>query len=249
MGIFRQFVYSKQGTELEFWQGLLDIITGLDENIRIQDHTGELTTVAAQFADRTSSSRAEFYCNFGNGIIFRMERAYSNNMRNDQVFYYDNTGSRVGAWWNGNFNVDTVATRSVFVAYIKSENFVWFGLAAYNSNLSGVYRAASRLTVDGNVYAKSIQSNNPMSGTFVGENSSAEFMPFFTYAEPSGTISYINKAIFVNGGVRQFETSNIMTCTNVSTFSTLSFNGRNYLAIGTNALLELTDEEDIVTEE
>lgn len=252
MGIFRQFVYAKNGTELEFWQGLLDIITSLDDGIRIEDANGDLTTVEAQLEDRTSASQATFYCNFGNGVIYRLGRAYSNNNRSDQVFIWDNLGSRTGAWWNGNYMIDDVATRSVFVAYIKSDNFVWFGISAWNSNISGIYRSATRLTIDGNVYAKSTQnnipipspSNNANNDTFVGENSSGIFAPFFTFADTAGNISYINKAIFINGGVKQFETEDIKTCSNVSLWSTIALpDGRNFLAVGNNAMVELDTEE------
>lgn len=253
MAIFKQFVYAKQGTEYDFWNGLFDIITGLDEGIRIEDANGNLTTVDAQLEDRTSASQATFYCNFGNGVIYRLGRAYSNNASTDQVFIRDNLGSLAGAWWNGRYMIDDVATRSVFVAYIKSENFVWFGISAFNSNISGINRAATRLKVNGNVYAKSTQNNIPVptpsnvpnNDTFIGENSSVVFAPFFNFAEEAGKISYINKAVFVNGGARQFETEEIKTCSNVPLWSSIALpDGKNYLAIGTNAMIELDAEEE-----
>jgi hypothetical protein len=242
---FAQFVYSKVSNELDWWQGLLDIVTGLDSGIQVKGPDRQPTTVAEQFADRTSAGRAQFYLDFGNNVVYRMERCYNNNQRSDQVLMFDNSGSRSNAWWNGSFDVDQIATRQVFVAYIKSENFVWFGITAWNGNLSGINRAASRLTVGDNVYAKSVSNNNPISGDFIGSNSTAaRFLTFFTYAETAGTLSYINKAIFISGGVKQFETEDILTCTTIPLFSTLSFNGRNYLAIGTNALLELKPEDE-----
>ena len=245
MAIFKQLSYAKTGTEYDFWQGILDIITDLDSNIRIEDASGNLTTVEAQLENRSSSYKAAFYLNFGNGIIYRLQRGYANNNRNDQIGSFDAGGGQNSYWWDGSFAIDDIGTRKTGIAYIKSPNFTWFGLCPWNGNVSGVGRSAARLTVGNEVYAKSVQYNVPINNVvFNGRNSAVTFASFFTYASPAGELDYLNKAIFMSGGQKAFETEDILTCSNVSTFSTLSFNGRSYLAIGPNALIELTDEEE-----
>ena len=72
MGEFRQFIYSNTGTEITFMEGLIDVLEDL--GLTCEDASGNPTTAAAQYADRTSASQATFYFNLGHDTRLCLQR-------------------------------------------------------------------------------------------------------------------------------------------------------------------------------
>ena len=79
MAEVRQYMYVNTGTEIDFMEGLVDLICGLDSTITVVDANGNPTTVAEQYVDRTSATTPEFRFSFGNGIYFAIKRNNTNN--------------------------------------------------------------------------------------------------------------------------------------------------------------------------
>lgn len=242
MAEVRQFSYSSNETEIEFMQGLIDLICGLDTDITCEDANGNETTAAAQFADLTSASKASFFFNFGNALRIEFRRGAANNANSSSYIIYNNTTNVKTLNFSSSSNLPTTsATRTFFVGYTKSSNVICFWLGQHNvSAFANTTYSFIRVKTSNDNYLGNIGSSGVMTSTLYNANSSATFVSALPYSCQSGYIDYIDSAKFISGGTKQFETSEIYSCSTISIFSSIALpNGKNYFAVGANALIEV----------
>ena len=242
MAEVKQFSYSSNGTEIEFMQGFINLICGLDTDITCEDASGNATTAAAQFADLTSASKASFFFNFGNTLRIEFRRGATNNANSSSYTIYNNTTNIKTMNFTSNANIPTAsATRTFFVGYTKSGNVICLWLGQHNvSALANATYSLIRVKTSNDNYLGNIGSSSVMTSTLYNANSSATFVSALPYYCQSGYIDYIGSAKFVSGGTKQFETSEIYSCSTISSFSSIALpNGKNYFAIGTNSIVEV----------
>ena len=247
MAIFRQFSYTNNGTEIEFAQGLIDLICGLDEGITCEDVNGDPTTAAAAYSDLTSASKATFVFNFGNNVKMKFERNSTNNSTaNGYKIYYTQSNSVNTYWFNNSSAVNATGARTYFISYIKSENLIvlWLGgfavVTVSNANFSAMILRNST-----NSFSALINNVNILNQTLVGGGKSVTYSPLFQYSAEAGKIDYVDHAPFISGGSKQFDTEEILSCSTVSQFSSIALpDGRNFFAISTNAMVEISEEEE-----
>lgn len=237
MAEFKQFTYTNNGTEIDFMQGLVDLICGLDDSITVEDANGNPTTVAEQYADLTSASTARFYVNFGNNQRLDMRRNFANSAgcRN---FVFNGYNALYSL---NNLGVMDRATRSFLVIYLKSENLLVFWIGAYNAtSISGAIASALVLKTTNDRFAN-VQTNvNVLNYNLVGSNSTVTYSPIFAYSAGAGNIDFAEKAIFVSGGVKAIETEDIKSCSTMPQFASIALpDGRNFFTIATNAMVEV----------
>ena len=218
---------------------------------RIEDADGNPTTVSAQYADRTSDSKSTVYFNFGGGLRLVLTRRSTNNS-GTRYFDFGAEGTYYGAInfcdAYGDVAIDTAFTRKAFVAYYKSDTAIilWLGSHAVGSlnYAGGIFLIIS--DTENNKYSGSVNNANSFSSlTLVGSNNvSAVFTRILTYNAGVGKIDYVEKAFYFSGGAKAFETEDIYACSTVNQWSSISLPNRgNYLAIDTNALIPIDDEE------
>ena len=116
---------------------------------------------------------------------------------------------------------------------------MWLG--SYNTNnINSTICSAALLKTSNDCFGVSVTGRNPLGAALVGNDSSAVYSPFFQYAADAGHIDFIEKSVFASGGTKVLETQSIKSCSTVPQFSSIALpNGKNYLAIGTNALVEV----------
>lgn len=246
MAIFRQFLYTNNGTEIEFMQGLVNLILGMGVDIKVEDASGNEITVADAYSDLTSATTATFYLNFGAGTRIKFMRGNHNAAAIDHFWISDAAESfRLKIYFGGDMYVGTTAARSFYVTYIKGENFFALWLGDYNiSSVSSSKLNFSRITNAGAKYFEFATGINPLSNNYSGNNISGKITSFLNYAASAGYIDYVDSAPFISGGTKQFETSEVKQCSTIPQFSSIALpNGKNYFAISTNAMIELTNDE------
>ena len=114
MAEFRQFAYTNTGTEIDFMEGLVDLICGLDSSITVVDVNGNPTTVAEQYEERSSTNIPQFIFEFGTGFNLGIKRNNSTNNSVDKIQVGVGSGTNIaynGSFWGGNFAIDAEATR------------------------------------------------------------------------------------------------------------------------------------------
>ena len=239
MGICRMFTYSSNGTEIEFMQGLIDLIC-LDTGITCEDESGNPTTAAEQFADLTSASTAKFYFNLGNGTRFQMVRN-ANNSSNCKSYLVDGTNIEYA-----DYSAPSATTYRAFnIFYYKSDNVVMFGMCDRRYTLpQNINRSFMIIKNEQEKFATRFSGTNYMGQTFSSNTATVTFSNIFSYQAGAGKIDYIDKSIFVSSGIKLFDCPDIKNCSNVSQWASISLpDGKNYLAVSANAMVELDAEE------
>lgn len=248
MGEFKQYMYSNSGTEIDFLQGLIDLICSLDDGITCVDSDGNETSAADQFADLTSDSKAKVLFNFGNGVTaFHLERSATNNAACN-YYYVSNYGHAVTYMASGSSTVETKTTREVQVAYYKSESFVWFAIVARanSSGLAGFTHWFGLIKHGTDRFVGFYDNNNYgiNSTTYTGNDMSCSLTNVLNYSAGTGKIDYFEHTPVFSSNVKQFDFDGICSCTTVPLWSSIALsNGKRYLALGTNLLVELDKEE------
>lgn len=242
MAIFKQFLYTNTGTEIDFMQGLIDLICGLDEDITVEDADGNPTTVAAQYADLTSASTANFYFNFGNGQKMRLRRNFANNAGCRNFVLY---GRNSVLYSLNDLGVIAEGTRSFLIVYLKSENFIALWIGAYNDiSIANTKGSALVLKTANDRFANAQYDINVLNYALVGSDTTVTYSPLFQYAQAAGNVDFIDHAAFVSGGVKAFDSEELYSCSTVPQWSTILLgNGRTCFAIAANALVPLDEEE------
>ena len=250
MAEFKQFYYSDTGTEITFIQGFIDFILSFDSSFSLEDEEGNPITVASQYEDRTSSARATFYINLGNGSKLRIQRRHTNNSNTGEFeFACSNDGyasvPRVSfdtSSWG--LAIDTQYLRKFFIMYIKSDSMfiLWIGGWIQTQITQGGI-ALSKITSGENTYTGFIDTIQALSATFYGNNTTSTYSPIFTYSAGAGNIDFVEKAIFTSASVKSFEVEEIKSCSTVPQWSNIALpDGRNFYAIATNAMVEVDPE-------
>lgn len=239
MAIFKQFLYTNTGTEIDFMQCLVDLICGLDEDITIEDASGNPTTIANQYADL--STTPDFFLNLGNGVKLEFKRPRASTSGTSDYLV---NGNNYVAWGNS-YQTTSAGTRSFFIAYLKSENLkvLWIGNYS-NTAISGA-RTSFLIVKTANDSFVNMQNNvNVLNYALVGSDTSVTYSPLFQYAQAAGNVDFIDHAAFVSGGVKAFDSEEFYSCSTVSQWSTILLgNGRTCFAIAANALVPLDEEE------
>ena len=241
MAIVQQYLYTNEGTELDFIQAIIDLICSLDSNITVEDVDGNPTTVAAQYADLTSASQADFYLRFNDNFRLELKRAannsattYSYNFKcpsynRDMRFTF--AGKTPTVEWTRQYYITTVIGTNVKLIYIG--DYTVTGPAA---------TACSILYVNdsGNVYVGHTNSSVALNATLFGDSSTITYAPMLSYTAEAGHIDYIDSAQFVSGTIKAVSTDEIYSCSTLSPFTSIALpNGKNYFVIGNNAMMEI----------
>ena len=248
MAIFRQFKYTTNTTEIEFMQGLIDLICGLGPNITCEDTEGNPTTAALQFADLTSASKATFVFNFGNDTKLTMVRA-NNNSETSKNYYINDTQLQFG--WANTAPTEVSTDRAYSIAYIQGTDIcgIWFG--NYNSSgMGSMYRSYVRLLINSNNYVGTTNGHNVFNSAFIGENSSINYVSSLPYSSGAGQIDYFDHVVFTSNGIKALDFYGLYACSTVTQYSSISLpNGKNFIALTTNAMLDVTPEPEEEREE
>lgn len=178
----------------------------------------------------------DFFLNLGNGqrIEFKRPRASASQTIDYLIFgSYCSFGVAAGTM--------DAATRSYFVAYLKSDNLVIFWLGIYNtSSISNAFGFGIMLRNNNNTFTYTTRSLYPLNYTLVGPDSSVTFAPTINYNAGAGNVDFAEKAVFVSGGSKAFETEEIKSCSTMSQFASIALpDGRNLFTIATNAMVEI----------
>lgn len=234
MAEFKQFTYTNTGTEADFMQGLIDLIHNLDEGVTVEDIDGNPTTVEEQLA---VGLQADFYFNFGNGQRMRLRRNFSNGSgcRN-----YALNGTTI-LYSANNSGVADKVTRSYFVTYVRSDNILFLWLGAYNvTSISSSAGSASVIKNAEDKFANAQNNTSPLSYNLVGNNTTITYSPVFAYSAGAGNIDFVEKAVFVSGGSKAFETEEIKSCSTMPQFASIALpDGRNFFTVATNAMVQI----------
>ena len=133
MGEFKNITFSVYGTEIDYLQGLIDLISdvlGVPCN----------TTAAAQFEDRTA--QPTFIFNLNNNTQLKLLRnRVGSEYSEDYTIYINSNGVSQNIMVKGGGvapgYVDTVTTRAMGVAYYKSEDLKIFWFNAHQNTFFG----------------------------------------------------------------------------------------------------------------
>lgn len=236
MAIFRQFKYTTNTTEIEFMQGLIDLICGLGPNITCEDTEGNPTTAALQFADLTSASTATFVFNFGTDNKLTVVRGANNS---EGTKYYSINGSQLQFGWATSTPTQVTSDRAYSLAYIQGTDIcgIWFG--NYNAyGMGSMFRSYARLIVNSVNYTGTTNSHNILNAAFTGANSSVNYVGSLSYSPGAGQIDYFDHVVFLSNGIKAFDFYGLYSCSTVIQYSNISLpNGKNFIALATNALL------------
>ena len=241
MGEFRQFQYSKTSDEIEFMQGLIDIICGLAGDITCEDEAGNPTTAAEQYADLSSESTAKFYINFGNSNNRVLIQRASNNSATQKYFSFDGQNIEYSRNYTAPSQIDT---RTVGIFYYKSDNMALFGIASNGQQPPQITNRAIMLidTENDERFFVHFAGNNFLAQSLNSGTMTISFYTILPYSAGAGNIDYIEKSVFISGGVRALFIPDIFSCSTIAQWSTIALpDGRNFIALGTNAMIEIED--------
>lgn len=121
-------------------------------------------------------------------------------------------------YWN---NVPSI--RAVFY-YRKTDNYAWHGYGRAGYDIPESYAYIENINI----------TDVPNGDTYLFKT------VFGSYTVPADHIDITTKRLFKNGIVSDITFNGILDCTTISPFSMITIGGKNYYAIGTNTLIEVT---------
>jgi len=246
MGEFRHYLFSKTSTETDFFQDLFDIICDLGDDITIENASGEEKTVAEIYDETQSGYWVNLFLNFHDGGP-RLEMFRTKLSDAAKVVYFqwegvtrdNNVTFASGANYYG-----SVSERSFQFAYYKGENSFFFWLGNYNSSqgITNMAMSLGRIKVDDDYAIAWGWNYNVIGLTYnLGGSTSCSFVSSLPYSAGAGNIDYADFSIFGSSGTKLFSCNDIKACSTVPAFSNISLpDGKNYFAIGTNAMVEVS---------
>lgn len=252
MAIIKEPAAITGNNELQFWTNFISYITSLDSRITCN-------TTAAEQCDIRVVYTPEFTFDFDGKfqIKFKRNGQWNQWAQNYIVTYIINGVSYTPANNNnqyllfcdpndGTYRPDSAVFMRYSVAAIISDEsiFIWFGNYGQSTNVS-TYQNAGAFIGD---YAGYSTGYNILSGAFYDVVNAGvvaySIAPILQYSAGAGNIDYIEKAVFISNGARGFEIAGLCSCSTVTFWTTISLpNGKNYLAIHTNAMIEIDPEE------
>lgn len=248
-------------TEVEYVQRIINLITSMDSRITCN------TTAAAQYADTSATATIDF--NINNSYVLRLKRAAVNSTTTtywwfsiiiDGVEYYKVSGNNGLRFWTSASTANSTIGSGAFKITTCADNdflFVWIGMnydtgsSQFNDIFQKNYCTAFITDEDDEVYATALNKQNSTdlaSGEFYKcSNGSAGFSLIkpLNYIDQVGTISYLMNMYtpIANSGAPAKYAQGLMACSTRSLGDSLTFDGKNYFAVGTNILAEITASE------
>lgn len=247
-------------TEVEYIQRIINLITSMDSRITCN------TTAAAQYADTSATATIDF--NINNSYILRFKRAAVNSTTTqywwitiviDGTEYYKgpSTGNTGLRFWGSASTANSVINGGAFKVTTCADDdflFVWIGMnydynsSQFNDIFQKNYCTAFITDEDDNVYATALNRGNSTdlaSGEFYKcSNGTAGFYLTkpLNYIDQVGTISYLINMYtpIANSGAPAKYAQGLIACSTRSLGDSLTFDGKNYFAVGTNILAEIT---------
>lgn len=239
MAIFRQFLYTSTGTEIEFVKGFTDLVLSLDDSFTIEDTSGNEATIENIYAQ----SLGAFVINLGNNQTIKFTRR-NGATASGQSFNIalNNAGNYSLRYAFTNYSISAEAARTFSVAYIKGDNFLMFWLGSDNHpNISNAVFSFAVLKNNDTRFV-GVSTTLLLTYALYSSDMAVTFSPLFQYAVEAGKIDYVDHAPFISGDTKQFDTDEIFTCSTVSQFASITLPGRgNYFAISPNALVPIDE--------
>lgn len=257
--MIKSMAYSGE-TEVEYVQRIINLITSMDSRITCN------TTAAAQYADTSATATIDF--NINNSYILRFKRAQANSTGTqywwisiiiDGVEYYKgpSTGTTGMRFWTSSSTANSTIGSGAFKITTCADDdflFVWIGMnydtssSQFNDIFQKNYCMAFITDEDDEVYATALNRQNSTdlaSGEFYRcSNGSAGFSLTkpLDYIDQVGTISYLMNMYtpIANNGAPAKYAQGLIACSTRSLGDSLTFDGKNYFAVGTNILAEIT---------
>lgn len=246
---FTEVTAGGQLTEIEYIQTIVDAIVGIDSRITCN------TTAAAQYSD--SSATATFDFNIDGKYFVRLKRGNNNASQTqsykfsiivNEVEYVVSSGIR---FWSSNTSPSGYPSANAHfkVAAYTTDNdiFLWIG-ANYNGSVVETYPTnyASALITDENdiAYCGAVIGSNDLGAPELykcsdGSSGFALVKPL-AYTESVGNISIVDNCfnpISSSGAFSTF-TKDLIACSTVTIGSTIIIDGKTYIAVSSNILIE-----------
>lgn len=246
MAIVNNPVSITGNNELEFWTNFISYMTSLDSRITCN-------TTAAEQCDIKKIYTPVYIFDFDGKFQIKFTRTdqWNNWTQNYAVNFIINGTSYAGNWMlfcnlnAGTYRPDSNVFMQYSVASIISDTsmFIWLGSYGTSSDVSAFSNSGAFL----GDYAGYKNNYNIMAGNFYDVANAgvvaSSIVPALAYSAGPGNIDYIEKVVFVSNGTRTFEDTNLFACSTVAFWTTISLpNGKNYLAIHTNAMVEVDPE-------
>lgn len=247
MAIVNSPVSITGNNELEFWTNFISYMTSLDSRITCN-------TTAAEQCDIRVVYTPEYIFDFDGKFQIKFTRTAQWNSWSQYyaVTFIINETSHTATGLlfctpgDGTYRPDSNVFMRYSVASIISDTlmFIWLGNYNTSSDVSAFSDAGAFL----GDYAGYSSNYNIMAGNFYDVANAgvvvSSIAPALAYSAGSGNIDYIEKVVFVSNGTRAFEDTNLFACSTVAFWTTISLpNGKNYLAIHTNAMVEISSTE------
>ena len=240
---------SGNATEIEQIQIIIDAITGLDPRITCN------TTSTQQFADLTSASTAEFEFVVNSKFSFKMTRA-QNNASSTSGYKFTTIingaiySSKSIQMWNIIKPEGKCTTGASFkIAMFDTENeiIIWIGTnpsGGVSDQYPNKYCLGLIKTSDNKYLASGVaDTNDIMSQSFYDCDSVAggfSIVKMIPYGVEVGQIHLLtgNYNPILLGGVIDSYTLDLIPCSTVTLFASLTIRGHLYFAIGTNLIVQ-----------
>lgn len=232
---------SMYGTELQFLQAFINVITAADS--RITCTTDDLET---QFADTSNKPTFTLSVDGIYTITFTRDYALNSTSYNYVVTSPTYSGSASLRFSSGYNAYNDKATRAWKFSVVANSEDIYLKLAACDGNLNSP--TAKWLSIKNNtISACAVQfgSTNIMSSGFKTTGgqvyASVNRLPYTYNSSDSTKIELIKSKTFVEGGTtnRAFETSKIIDSTTVTADRDISINSTKYYALDSNTLMEI----------
>lgn len=244
MAIIKEPTAITGNNELEFWTNFISYMTSLDNRITCN-------TTAAEQCDIRYIYTPIYIFDFDGKFQIKFSRSaqWSNWSQTYAVTFIINGTSYTASSMlfctpsDGTYRPDSSVFMRYSVASAISDTsmFIWLGNYSASSDISAYSNAGAFL----GDYAGYNNSSNILAGSFYDIVNSGvvaySMTALLPYSAGAGNIDYIEKVVFTSNSVRAFESNEVCSCSTVSPWVSIALpNGKNYLTIHTNAMLEVT---------
>lgn len=236
-------------TEIQWLQRIIDTICGIDSRVTCN------TTAAEQYADLTSESRATFDIDINGKYKLRLKRSATNNTQTSQYIFsiiVNETeyivSSNIRMWTTNTAGTGTVSNGYFKVSALVTDNdiIMWFG-ASYNTEIAAIfptnYASGYISGASNEAYCFGVYNSNdimPQSLYKTDGSTGFSFVKPLNFTEAAGNIAIINNCfnpIASSGAFADF-TKDLISCSTLALGSSVIIDGKTYLAIATNLLIE-----------
>lgn len=224
------------GYEQAFIQAIYDYILALDNRITCD------TTVEAQYGLTTGKPTFNFSFNGHYILTFIRENDITSSNPSYRITYILN-GAQIKTTVAFNTNITLLNIKSFI-----GNNICLLFLRVTSTNewqpMDIPFSVGCVTDGNNNYFGGANDSTDLLSAQFYklsDYTSGYYFAKMINFAAPAGNIGYSSIAPFSNGGSLAFYVSEILSCSTVNQFITINLpNGKNYLSIGSNAMVEIS---------